>query len=76
MRLHKVDAVFEHLGWAPERRSCSRLVLGNLNGGKHRAVHALERDKVAAGIDYGYVHLPVPLLGLCNRGINNRLRSV
>jgi hypothetical protein len=51
-------------------------VLGNLNGGKHRAVHALEHDKVAAGIDYGYVHLPVPLLGLSNRDISNRLRSV
>src|SRR6202042_2405645 len=42
VEMHKLDTVLEHLCWAPEGRSCSCLVLGNLNGGKHRAVHSLE----------------------------------
>ena len=76
VEMHKVDAVLEDLGWAPEGRGCSRLVFGNLNGGKHRAVHSLKGNQVAAGIDYRYVHLPIPLLRLCHRGLNNRLSSV
>jgi hypothetical protein len=74
--MHEVDAVFEDLGWASERRGCSRLVLGNLNRGKHRAIHALERDEVTARIGYGYVHLPIPLLRFRHGGLNNRLSSV
>jgi len=50
--MQKLDTVLELLGFAPECRGCSRLVLGNLNGGKHRAVHSLKGDEVAAGIDH------------------------
>jgi hypothetical protein len=53
-----------------------RLVLGNLNGGKHRAVHSLKGHEVTAGIDHRYVHFPIPLLGLCHRRVNNRLGSI
>jgi hypothetical protein len=51
-------------------------VLGNLNGGKHRTVHSLKGDEVAAGIDHRYVHLPIPVLRFCHRRVNNRLGSV
>jgi hypothetical protein len=51
-------------------------VLGNLNGGKHCAVHSLKGDEVAAGIDYRYVHLPIAFLGFCHCGVNHRLSSV
>jgi hypothetical protein len=53
-----------------------RSVLGNPNGGKHRAVRSLEGREIAAGIDHRYVHLPIPLLRLCHRRVNNRLGSV
>jgi hypothetical protein len=76
VEMHKLDTVLELLRFAPEGRGCSCLVLGNLNGGKHRAVHSLEGDEVAAGIDYRYVHLPIPLLRLCHRRVNNGLGSV
>src|SRR5579863_787167 len=74
--MHKVDAVLENLGWAPEGRSGSRLVLGNLNRGKHRAIHPLKSDEVASGIDYGDVHLPIPLLGFRHSCVNYCLGSV
>src|ERR1700733_595131 len=35
VQVHKVDTVFEYLGWAPEGRGCPCLVLRNLNGRKH-----------------------------------------
>jgi hypothetical protein len=47
-----------------------------LNGGQHGSVHSLKGDEVAAGIGYGYVHLPFPLLRFCHGGVNNRLGSV
>jgi hypothetical protein len=74
--MHYVDTDFKLLRWAPEGRGRSCFVLGNLNRGKHRAVHSLERDEVAAGIDHRYVHLPTPLLRLCHRRVNKRLSSV
>jgi len=40
------------------------------------AVHPLKGDEVTTRIGHGYVHLPVPLLGLCHSGVNNRLGSV
>src|SRR5580700_7297245 len=76
VEMHKVDTVLELLRWAPEGRGCFCLVLCNLNGGKHRAVHSLEGDEVAAGIDHRYVHLPIPLLRICHRRVNNSLCSV
>src|SRR3984885_11520396 len=76
VEMHKVDTVLEDLRFAPEGRGCSSLVLGNLNGGKHRTVHPLKGDEVAAGIDHRYVHLPIPLLRLCHRRVNGRLSSV
>ena len=42
VEVHKVDTIFEDLGWAPKGRGCACFVLGNLNGGEHRAVHPLE----------------------------------
>ena len=74
--MHNLDAVLELLCFAPEGRGCSCLVLGNLNGGKHRAVHSLKGHEIAAGIDHRYVHLPIPILRLCHRCVNNRLGSV
>src|SRR5579863_425032 len=76
VEMHKVDTVLEYLGWAPEGRGGACLVLGNLNGGKHRAVHPLKGDEVAAGIDHPNVHLPTTLLRLCNRRVDNRLGPV
>src|SRR5580700_5508313 len=76
VEMHKLDTVLELLRFAAEGRGCSCLVLGNLNGGKHRAVHSLEGHKVAAGIDHRYVHLPIPPLRLRHRRLKNRLRSV
>src|SRR5258705_7879844 len=73
---HQLDTVLEDLGWAPEGRGCSCLVLGNLNSGKHRAVHSLEGNQVTAGIGYCDVHLPFPLLRLCHSSVNYRLGSV
>ena len=58
---------------APENGGCSRFVFRNLNGSKHRAVHSLEGNQVAAGIGYCYVHLPISHLGLCYSSVNNRL---
>src|SRR4029077_18165513 len=40
VELHEIDTVFEDLGGAPECGGCASFVLGNLNGGEHRAVHA------------------------------------
>jgi hypothetical protein len=74
--MHKLDTVLKLLRFAPEGRGCSRLVLGNLNGGKHRTVHSLKGDEATAGIDHRYVHLPIPLLRLCHRCVNDRLGSV
>jgi hypothetical protein len=71
--MHKLDSVLEDLRWPPEGNGGSRLVLRNLNGGKHRAVHSLEGNEVTAGIGYCYVHFPIPLLGLCHSGVNDRL---
>jgi hypothetical protein len=48
--MHKLDAVLEDLRWPPEGHGCSRLVLRNLNGGEHRAVHSLEGNQVTTGI--------------------------
>src|SRR5580693_2600585 len=76
VEMHKVDAVLKDLGWPPEGHGCSRLVLRNLNGGEHRAVHSLESNQVATGIGYCDIHLPIPLLGLCHSGSNNRLGLV
>ena len=45
--MHKVDTVLEDLGFAPEGCGGSCLVFGNLNGGKHRAVHSLEGHEIA-----------------------------
>jgi hypothetical protein len=42
VEMHKLDTVLEDLRWPPEGHSCSRFVLRNLNGGKHRAVHSFE----------------------------------
>jgi hypothetical protein len=50
--MHKLDSVLEELGFAPEGRGSSSLMLGNLNGGKYRSVHSLKGDEVAAGIDH------------------------
>ena len=76
VEMHKLDTVLELLRFAPEGRGCSCLVFGNLNGGKHRTVHSLKGDEVAAGIDHRYVHLPIPFLRLCHRRVNNRQGSV
>src|SRR5579871_1790150 len=76
VEVHKLDTVLELLRFAPEGRGRSCLVLGNLNGGKHRAVHSLKGDEVAAGIDHRYVHLPIPVLRLFHRRANRRLGSV
>jgi len=76
VEMHKLDTVLEGLRWSPEGRGCSRLVFRNLNGGKHRAVHSLEGHEIAPGIDHRYVHLPIALLRLCHRRVNNRLGSV
>src|ERR1700678_862815 len=70
VEMHNVDTDLELLRRAPEGRSCSSLVFGNLNGGKHRTVHSLKGDEIAAGIDHRYVHLPIPLLRLCHRRVN------
>jgi hypothetical protein len=61
------------LRWPPEGHRCSRLVFRDLNGGEHRAVHALEGNQVTAGIGYCDIHFPIPLFGLCHGGLNNRL---
>src|SRR5271170_4938432 len=73
VEMHKVDAILEDLRWAPEGHGCSRLVLRNLNRGEHRAIHSLEGNQVATGIGYCDIHLPIPLPGLCDSGLNNRL---
>jgi hypothetical protein len=74
--MHQVNTILEDLRWTPEGRGGSRLVLRNLNGGEHRAVHPLEGNQVAAGIRYRDIHFPIPLLGLCHGGLNHRLGSV
>ena len=76
VEMHKLDTVLEDLRWPPEGHGCSRLVFRNLNGGEHRAVHSLEGNQVTAGIGYCYVHFPIPFLGLCRRGMNNRLGPI
>jgi hypothetical protein len=63
----------KNFGRAPEGRASLRLMLRNPNGGKHRAVHPLEGNQVATGIDHCDVHLPIPFLGFCHSGKNNRL---
>ena len=42
VEVHELDPVLEDFCWAPKCRGCSCLVLGDLNGGKHRAIHSLE----------------------------------
>src|SRR5208337_2641262 len=42
VEMHKLDTVLEDLGFAPERRGCSSLVFGDLDGGKHCTVHSLK----------------------------------
>jgi hypothetical protein len=76
VEMHKVDTVLEDLGRAPEGRSCSSLVFRYLNGGQHRTVHSVKDDKVPAGIDHRYIHLPIPLLRLSHSGVNNGLGGV
>jgi hypothetical protein len=76
VEMQKLNTVLELLRFAPEGRGCSSLVFGDLNGGKHRPVHSLKGDEVAAGIDHRYVHLPTPFLRLRHRRVNNRLGSV
>src|SRR5579862_4484484 len=76
VEVHKLDTILELLRFAPEGRGCSCLVLRNLNGGEHRAVHSLKGDEIAAGIDHCCVHLPIPFLRLCHRSVNNHLGSV
>ena len=71
IEMHEINAILENLRWSPEGHRCSRLVLRNLNGGKHRAVHSLESNQVPAGIGYRYVHFPIPFLGLSHRSLNN-----
>ncbi len=74
--MQNVDAILENFRFAPERCRSASFVFCNLYGGKHRAVHALKGDEVAAGIDDRYVHLPIPLLRFRQRRANNRLCSV
>jgi hypothetical protein len=53
-----LDRLFLAGSWlisaAPEGLGCSCLVLGNLNGGKHRAVHSFEGTRLPAGIDHRF----------------------
>lgn len=76
IEMHQLDSVLEDLGWSPKGYGCSRLMLRNLNGGEHRAIHSLEGHEVATGISDGRVHFPVELPGLCDGGLNDRLGLV
>src|SRR5580704_12606081 len=58
VEMHKVDAVLEDLGWAPEGCGCPRLVFRDLYGGKHRAVHSLKGNQVTTRIRDRDVHFP------------------
>src|SRR5580698_4222238 len=48
VKMHKLDTVLEDLGRTPERRGCPRLVLRNLHGSEHGAVHSLKGNQVPA----------------------------
>src|ERR1700691_3091231 len=73
VEMHELDTILEDLRRAPEGHGSSRLVLGDLNGGEHRAVHSLEGNQVTAGIGYCYLHFTIPPPGLCHGCLNHRL---
>src|SRR5215469_3427226 len=66
----RLNGVLPRLGFAPERDGGARLVLGDRNGRKLCAVHALEGDEVASGIHDCDVQLPVVFLRFCDGGID------
>ena len=76
MQVALLNRVLEDLGLAPVQRGRARFVLGDVDRGPLRTIHACEGDEPAARTDHRDVHPPVALLRLGDDCGDRRLGAI